>query len=279
MDGLLFDLKEFGLHDGPGLRLTVFLKGCPLRCVWCHNPEGIFAEPAVVCNESKCRRCGLCRRGCSHPDCAPYGRCLHICPDDLVRVSGYRMSVAALVRKIQSFAPFFENGGGVTFSGGEPLCQSDFIEQVLAQIGTRGTAVETCSCVPAAVYRKMMPLFETRFCDLKLMDDERHRQYTGASNRQILENLAWLKASGLSFTVRIPLIPGVTDTAENLTAAAEFLADSKNLTRVELLPYNQLTGAKYRAIGQEYCPPFDEKAPLVRDVSAFTARGIDCVAF
>ncbi len=279
MEATIFDIKEFGLHDGPGLRLTVFLKGCPLRCAWCHNPEGLTFGQELVRNEEACRQCGLCRRPCDHPECATFGACVHICPARLVKVSGEIYTAERLAKRILSYREFFGERGGVTFSGGEPLMQAEFIEQVMPLLGDIRFGVETCAHVPAEVFDRMMPKFHDRFVDIKIMDAELHRRMTGQDNALILRNITALKESGLPFTVRIPLIPGVNDTQENLTATAAFLADAKDRVWVELLPYNRMTGAKYRMIGKTYEPPFDEQKKPNADASAFLTRGIACQTY
>lgn len=279
MEATIFDIKEFGLHDGPGLRLTVFFKGCPLHCAWCHNPEGMAFGQELVRNEDACRHCGLCHHPCDHPDCARLGACVHICPDRLVKVEGELYTPERLARRVLSYREFFGARGGVTFSGGEPLMQADFIEQVIPLLGDVRLGVETCAQVPAAVFDRMMPQFHDRFVDIKHMDADIHRRLTGQDNTLILRNVTALKESRLPFTVRVPLIPGLTDTAENLTATAAFLADAKDRVQVELLPYNPMTGAKYRMIGRAYNPPFDEKQKPNADTSAFAAHGIPCHAY
>ena len=279
MEATIFDIKEFGLHDGPGLRLTVFLKGCPLRCVWCHNPEGLTFGQELVRNEESCRQCGLCRRPCDHPECAAFGACVHICLARLVKVSGEIYTPERLAKRVISYREFFGERGGVTFSGGEPLMQAAFIEQVMPLLGDIRFGVETCAHVPADVFDRMMPKFHDRFVDLKMMDVDLHRQMTGQDNALILRNIAALKESGLPFTVRIPMIPGVNDTEENLAATAAFLADAKDHVKVELLPYNRMTGAKYRTIGKVYDPPFDEQRKPNADASAFLAHGIVCQVY
>lgn len=279
MEATIFDIKEFGLHDGPGLRLTVFLKGCPLHCVWCHNPEGMAFGQELVRNEDACHHCGLCHRPCNHPECAQLGACVHICPDRLVKVEGERYTPERLAQRVLSYREFFGKRGGVTFSGGEPLMQADFIERVLPLLEGIRFGVETCAHVPAEVFDRMMPKFHDRFVDIKHMDTDTHRRLTGQDNTLILRNITALKASGFPFTVRVPLIPGLTDTDENLAAIAAFLADAKDRVQVELLPYNPMTGAKYRMVGKPYDPPFDEKQKPNADVSAFLAHGIVCHAY
>ena len=276
MNGIVFDIKEFGLHDGPGLRLTVFLKGCPLRCVWCHNPEGLTFGKQLVRNVDACRRCGLCQRPCDHAECAALGACVHICPDRLVRVVGEEYTPERLAERALSYREFFGDRGGVTFSGGEPLMQADFIDSVIPLLGDVRLGVETCAFVPAEVFDRMMPKFHDRFVDMKVMDANEHRRLTGQDNALILRNIASLKAMRLPFTVRVPLIPGCTDTPDNFERIAAFLADAADRVTVELLPYNRMTGAKYRAIGSAYNPPFDESKPLNKDASAFEKHGVPC---
>lgn len=276
MNGIVFDIKEFGLHDGPGLRLTVFLKGCPMRCVWCHNPEGMAFGKQLVRNEEACRHCGLCHRPCDHADCAEWGACVHICPDRLVRVVGEEYTPERLAERVLSYREFFGERGGVTFSGGEPLMQADFIDSVIPLLGDIHLGIETCALVPAEVFDRMMPKFHDRFVDMKVMDADTHRRLTGHSNELVLRNIASLKAMDLPFTVRIPLIPGLTDTPENFEQTAAFLADAADRVCVELLPYNRMTGAKYRTIGSAYNPPFDESATPNKDVSAFEKYRVPC---
>ena len=249
MTGIVFDVKEFSLHDGPGIRTTVFLKGCPLRCVWCHNPEGLSPH-AELFAASGCRDCGLCRRGCDHEDCRPYGRCLHVCPQGLLRVAGRVWEDDALAEHLLSQADFLtQNGGGITLSGGEPLYQSDFCVALLSRLrGRLHCAVETSGYADADVFRRVASLCDLVLMDLKLADAEAHRRHTGVDNACILENAAWLKQSGISHLFRTPLIPGITDTPENLAAIRAIAGDSPHQT----LAYNPLAAAKYAGVGREF---------------------------
>ncbi len=251
-NGTIFDIKGFALNDGPGIRTTVFMKGCPLRCLWCHNPEGLSPEPELYVKQVKCAHCGKCTIPCSHDDCRPYGRCLHVCPNDCVSVCGYTMTSAELAERLLRDRDVYEmSGGGVTFSGGEPLMQHAFVAEVLDILaGERiSSAMETSSFANHDVYRKTLEHVDFVMADMKLFDRDAHVRYTGVPNDLIKQNLRWLiEESGKKYVIRVPLIPGITDTDENLAAIGEFVGDS----HVELLPYNALAGAKYASVGQTY---------------------------
>ena len=249
MVGVVFDIKEFALNDGGGIRTTVFLKGCPLRCIWCHNPEGLSPVPELY-ERRGCTGCGLCRRGCDHPDCQPFGRCLHICPQNLLRVVGKEWDSRALADHLLRKADIYEaTGGGVTLSGGEPLLQADFCHELLLELeGKVHRAIETCGYAERETFDRVSGACDFVFMDLKLYDAEAHRAYTGVSNERILANAAALKASGIPHRFRIPLIPGITDTHENLSRLSEVAGDSA----VELLSYNRLAPAKYAGVGRQF---------------------------
>ncbi len=256
--GTIFDIKGFALNDGPGIRTTVFMKGCPLRCLWCHNPEGLSSEPELYVKQGKCAHCGKCAVPCSHEDCAKYGRCLHVCPNDCVSVCGSVISSAELAKRLLRDRDVYEmSGGGVTFSGGEPLMQHAFVAEVLGILAREGVsaAVETSSFANHDVYRKTLEKVDLVMADIKLFDRDAHIRYTGVPNDVIKQNLRWLMdESGKKYILRVPLIPGITDTDENLAAIGEFAGDS----HVELLPYNALAGAKYTSVGKTYTLSADE---------------------
>lgn len=278
MTGLVFDVKEFALHDGSGLRTTVFLKGCPLRCAWCHNPEGMRPGREIARDLKKCRHCGLCRTPCDHEECRDLGVCVKICPEDAVRAVGKVMTPEELSRRLLKNREFLEEGG-VTFSGGEPLLQAGFIRETAALLPGISLAVETSAHIDPEIFRRAIAGIDEIYADLKLIDPALHEKWTGVRNDLILGNLRWLMESGRIFTVRVPLIPGVTDTPENLSGIASFLEPGRRTVRVELIPYNPVTGAKYRSVGREYRPAFDEKAPLRKDLSPFREKGIAAVAY
>ncbi len=252
MIGTVFDIKEFGIHDGPGLRTTVFLKGCPLRCKWCHNPEGLSALPQLSVREHACTHCGLCKRGCSHPDCQPFGRCLHICPQNLVTVIGERLSAEQLAKRILRNRDLFGEQGGVTFSGGEPLLQGEFVIETCGYLDGIHKAIETSGYADEDLFRRVIEQMDLVYFDLKLVDDEEHRRYTGVSNEKIRRNFEILKASGKPCVIRTPLIPNITDTAHNMDAIGEMVEGMAH----EWLPYNEMAGAKYDLLGMIY--PMDE---------------------
>ena len=252
LTGTIFDLKGFALNDGPGIRTTVFMKGCPLRCLWCHNPEGLSPEPELYVKQVKCVHCGKCAVPCTHDDCQSYGRCLHVCPNDCVSVCGQTMTSAELAERLLRDRDVYEmSGGGVTFSGGEPLMQYAFVAEVLAILAKEGisSAVETSSFAAHDVYRKTLEHVNLIMADMKLFDCDAHIKYTGVPNDVIKQNLRWLIGeSGKEYIIRVPLIPGITDTDENLAAIGEFVGDAP----VELLPYNAMAGAKYASVGKNY---------------------------
>ena len=250
MKGLIFDIKEFALHDGGGIRDTVFFKGCPLRCVWCHNPEGLSPKSELYVRVARCTDCGLCRRPCNHPDCAPFGRCLHICPQNLISVAGKKWEADDLAAHLlRHEAIFSQTNGGVTLSGGEPLWQADFCVALLSLLkGRVHTAIETSGYASEADFERVTSLCDLVIMDLKLASPEAHKRYTGVDNAPILQNAKRLQESGRKHLFRIPLIPSITDTEENLRALAAIAKDSP----VELLPYNTMAAAKYPNVGKEF---------------------------
>lgn len=248
MTGMIFDVKELGVHDGPGLRTTVFLKGCPLRCMWCHNPEGLTMSKQLSVRENACTHCGACRKPCNHADCRPFGRCLHVCPQGLIKVVGEEVTARELADRLLRNKMFWGEKGGVTFSGGEPLLQAEFIHEVLDLLGDVHCAVETSGYADPDTFLALIRRMRLVYMDLKLADDGLHRKYTGVSNALILKNLEQLRASGIPCVIRTPLIPGITDTPSNLAAIKELAG---GLVR-ELLPNNAMAGAKYELLGLKF---------------------------
>lgn len=250
MKGVVFDIKEFSLNDGEGIRTTVFMKGCPLSCVWCHNPEGLSAKRELYIKKGSCSDCGLCKKPCGHEECKPFGRCLRICPRDLVSLVGREWEADELAKKLLLQAEFLRSvGGGVTFSGGEPLFQHEFVFEVLSLLdGRLHRAIETSGYADEAVFEKIISKCDFVYMDIKLFDSEMHKKFCGVGNEKILRNAEILKKSGVEYVFRVPLIPEITDTEENQRAIAEFVGDSP----VELLPYNRLAPAKYKNAGREF---------------------------
>lgn len=242
--GIIFSIEEFAINDGPGIRTTVFLKGCPLRCAWCHNPEGWSMNPQWL--EKKGRK-ELC---------------------------GHEISAEELAGKLMRDIELYrDSGGGVTFTGGEPLVQATFLCEVMRQLPEVHKAIETSGFASQEAFSEALTLADLILMDIKLADPDLHLRYTGQDNAVILKNLETLKASGKPFVMRIPLIPGVNDSIENMEATADLIEGAEGLQRVELLRYHKTAGAKYPMAGIPYNPPFDEnKEPEVHDV--FTDRGI-----
>lgn len=247
-EGTIFSIEEFAVHDGPGIRTTIFLKGCPLRCAWCHNPEGISPEPQWMDKKGERTMCG--RR---------------VTVDEL----------AALVLKNREI--YALNDGGITLTGGEPLFQAGFVKALLTRVGAEvHTAIETSGHAPAEVFRDLLPLVDLVMFDLKQMDPTLHKRYTGVDNRLILENLKTLCTGDTEFIIRIPLIPGVNDTPENMRAVLDAVKGAPSLVRVEFLRYNKMAGAKYSMIGKSYSPEFDtEIRPEVHNI--FEQNGITTI--
>jgi pyruvate formate lyase activating enzyme len=243
--GIVFDIREFTLHDGPGLRTTVFLKGCPLRCAWCHNPEGLSPHPEVLNT--------------------PTGS----------RTVGQEYTVEELALLLARQADVLRAGeGGVTFSGGEPLFQAAFVAEVLDRLPPLGVVLDTSGYGEEDAFRTLAQRVDLVYFDLKLMDPAKHRRYTGEDNRVILRNLDHLATLATPCVIRVPLVPGLTDTPENLAAIARAAAALPRLVRVDLLPYNRAAGGKYASCGRVFQPDWDESQPVHAVTASFRAAGV-----
>lgn len=278
IEGTIFDIKQLAVFDGPGIRTTVFFKGCPLKCMWCHNPEGLSFKPQIMKSSSGCLRCGRCREVCSHPDqCTLCGACVRICPKHLIKICGTVVTSDWLAQHLLRDEGYLERvQGGITFSGGEPLAQPEFLLDCLQRLAGFHTCIETSGYARPDMFRRAVELLDYIIMDVKLVDESRHRYYTGAGNSRILENLEYLKQSSKPFRIRIPVIPGVNDDQENMEATARLLEGARMLDFVELLPYHTTAGAKYSMVGAEYRPEFDESRKPDCQVSQFEQRGIQC---
>jgi pyruvate formate lyase activating enzyme len=249
MNGIIFDVKEMALHDGPGIRTTVFLKGCPLRCKWCHNPEGLHQKSELMFKYSLCKGCNRCQKVCEHPECKPFARCVRACPEGLLQIVGESIEATQLAARIEGGAKVLgESFGGVTFSGGEPLMQWEFLLEAAEILSNYHLAIETSGYAESAVFHEILEKMDLVMIDIKLADPEAHKRYTGVDNSLILSNLRELQASGKPHIIRTPLIPGITDTEENLRQIERLVGDSK----WERLPYNKMAGAKYGMLGLKY---------------------------
>lgn len=248
LTGRLFNLQRFSLQDGPGLRSTVFLKGCPLVCAWCHNPESQHPEPELAHNPDRCIRCASCA------GLAPEARA-EACPTGAKTWLGWEVSVEDLAAELLRDRLFFDqSGGGVTFSGGEPLMQPAFLVAAMVRLKREGVhlCLDTCGYAPWEDLREAAALADLVLFDLKLMDPERHRAATGVSSLPILENLESLSASGSALWIRVPIIPGLNDDAANLEATARRIAATPRVQRVDLLPYHDTGRIKFARVGMAF---------------------------
>ena len=262
--GTVFDIKEFAVFDGPGIRTTVFMKGCPLRCQWCHNPEGLSPEPQLMVSTAACTHCGACMKVCRHRDgCVACGECIPVCRGGLRKMSGIRWTAEDLAGRLNRDADVYEaTGGGVTFSGGEPLMQWGFVAEVIDRLQGIHVAVETSGFVSDAVFQQAMEKLDLVMMDWKVSDPELHVHYTGAEQEPIRRHVRMLAEGKTPFILRMPIIPGVNDNRKHFETAAELAGGAEKLIRIEILPYQRAAGAKYAMVGREYAPEFDETKEL-----------------
>jgi len=269
LKALIFDIKKFAVHDGPGIRTTVFFKGCNLRCVWCHNPESIHSYPEIAFFEDKCIACGNCFKACKtgalrlvegkalyeEAKCTRCGSCTEVCYAEARFMYGKWMTLDAVLEEIMKDKPFYDNsGGGATFSGGEPLLQAEFVAELARLCHANGVtvAVDTAASVPWSAVEMVLPHTDYFLVDLKIMDSELHRKHCGTPVEMIHDNLRRLSKAGARIVIRVPVIPGYTDSQENLRRIAEFAHGLKGVESLELLPYHGLGESKYRRLGRQY---------------------------
>jgi len=252
--GMVYEILRTSFNDGPGLRTTVFLKGCPLRCVWCHNPESYIKTPSLFFFSEKCGFCGACADACAYrvhgltedshkinPGCVLCGACPPVCLNKALEIKGSEMSAVEILEIAARDKKYYNaTGGGITLSGGEPLMQADFTEEVLqlCRSNAINTCLETSGFADQAVIRRIAPLCDTVLFDIKGLDDKKHLQYTGVSNQKILENLTLFDQLGTALILRCPLVPGLNDSEDDIKQICDLSNGLVNVLKVEIMPYH-----------------------------------------
>jgi pyruvate formate lyase activating enzyme len=269
MTGIVFNIQRFSVNDGSGIRTTVFFKGCPLHCRWCHNPESISPSREIALRVDRCIRCGdcmtVCKNNAIHREngsyvihrelCAKCGECVDVCVSEARAVVGNEMNVEEVMKEIRKDVTFFhQSGGGVTFSGGEPLLQHEFLLELLKVCRHEGihTTVDTTGFTSAAIMKSIAEYADLFLYDLKLLNDKMHHEYTGVSNQFVLENLRLLAELKKKVIVRIPLIPTVNDDEESIRSVGSFIGSLQTIQEIHILPYHRSGIEKYQRIGLEY---------------------------
>ncbi|UCG92607.1 MAG: glycyl-radical enzyme activating protein [candidate division WOR-3 bacterium] len=294
---LIFDIKKYAIHDGPGIRTTIFFKGCALRCPWCHNPEGIKKEMEIIIFQDRCIQCEDCINVCSkgalichngvisidRKECDLCGACREVCHTRAIEIVGRQLTVEEALREIEKDVLFYdESGGGVTFSGGEPLMQPNFLEALLRECKHKGihTTLDTSGYTSVATLRTVSEFVDLFLYDVKIMDDQRHMHYTGVSNEYIMSNLQELSQRNKSINIRIPVIPEINDDDKNIKAIGAFLASLPHIHNVSLLPYHRAWVDKFNRLGGEaepYIvePPSKEKIEKIKNILQGFGLAID----
>ena len=266
------DIKKFAVHDGPGIRTTLFFKGCPLKCKWCHNPESISFERQLSYLPNKCIGCGECVAVCPaaaheigdnghifiRSSCEGCGKCEEVCLGDALKLYGKEITLDEAYDILMEDKSFYEtSGGGVTVSGGEPMMQADFVAALFKKLCENGvhTALDTCGYVKYSEYEKVIPYTKMFLYDLKHIDSKKHEEAVGKPNELILENLLKLDKTGIDIEIRIPFVPGGNTDEETVRGMGEFLSQCKHITRVKVLPYHSLAGSKYESLDMENTLP------------------------
>ena len=273
---MIFDIERNSYVDGPGIRTTVFFKGCNLSCAWCHNPESQSPHKQMMIHKDQCVGCGKCREVCPNhlESCDFCGRCTLFCPHDVREICGKEYGVDEVLATVKKDRAYYENsGGGVTASGGECMLQIDFLEEFLRGCKGEGisTAVDTAGHVPFAFFERILPYTDLFRYDVKHMDPAAHKRYVGVDNALILENLGRLLSRGAPIWVRVPVIGGVNDTLEHMRAVRAFLDAHGKPQKVELLPYHAMGEHKYASLAREvqaFSVPSEEKMAELRNAFA-----------
>lgn len=287
----IFDIKRFAVHDGPGIRTTVFFKGCPLRCKWCHNPESVSAAPVMGYYAHKCLGCGSCVSACTQNahiiedgihkfirgKCIACGACVSECPAKALELYGRFTDTESIIKTLTEDKIFYDtSGGGITLSGGECLLQPEGCAEILRAMKESGinTAVDTCGNIPRSALDTVIPYTDIFLYDLKHIDSEKHRTGTGVENGLILDNLKYLSGSGQKIEIRIPLIVGYNDGA--ISEIGNYLKELRGITAVKILPYHNFAGSKYEAIGAENTlPPMPDDNGLKKAIAELRSLGLN----
>lgn len=272
MKATIFDIERNSFVDGPGIRTTVFFKGCNLKCAWCHNPESQDFKPQMMFYRDKCKGCGKCREICQSENCTLCGKCTFYCPVDARRVCGKEYTVDEVFAEIIKDKAYYDNsGGGVTFSGGECMLQIDFLTEILKKCKENDihTAVDTAGYIPFEHFQKILPYTDLFLYDIKIFDSEKHKKYVGVGNELILENLKRLFREKAKIIIRIPVIADINDSIEEMQQIKEFIKLSGDPQKIELLPYHAMGEGKHSAIGKEsqsFKAPDTEKLKNLREI-------------
>lgn len=274
MKATIFDISRASYVDGPGIRTTVFFKGCNLRCAWCHNPESQSPKKEMLFYKNRCIGCGECKEKCAYSleKCDLCGKCTFFCPKDAREICGKEYTIEEVIKEVLKDQALYEaSGGGVTFSGGECMLQIDFLEAILKRCKEEGihTAVDTAGHVPFSYFERILPYTDLFLYDIKCLDSEKHEKFTGVKNERILENLEGLLKGGAAVWIRIPVIPGVNDENEEMQGIKALLDSFEKPEKVELLPYHAMGEHKYGALGREaevFSVPSKERMEALRHV-------------